>query len=74
MNDIKAKFGNKLKFLRKAKTNLSQESFANFIELDRTYYSSVENGKRNVSLINLEKIARGLEITLSELFDGIEKE
>lgn len=72
--DIKAKLGNKLKLLRKAKTNLSQESFANFIELDRTYYSSVENGKRNVSLINLEKIARGLGITLSELFDGIEKE
>lgn len=72
--DIRAKLGNKLKLLRKAKTNLSQESFANFIELDRTYYSSVENGKRNVSLINLEKIARGLGITLSELFDGIEKE
>ena len=74
MNDIKLRLGNKLKLLRKAKTNLSQESFANFIELDRTYYASVENGKRNISLINLEKIARGLGITLSELFDGIEKE
>ncbi|RMX36078.1 helix-turn-helix domain-containing protein [Mycoplasmopsis fermentans] len=74
MNDIKIRFGNKLKKLRKEKTDLSQESFAAQIDLDRTYYSSIENGKRNVSLVNLEKISAGLGITLSELFSDIEKE
>ena len=74
MNDIKIRFGNKLKKLRKEKTGLSQESFAAQIDLDRTYYSSIENGKRNVSLVNLEKISAGLGITLSEIFSDIEKE
>ena len=50
---------------------LSQERFALKIEMDRTYFASVEAGKRNISLRNLAKIAGGLEITLSELFDGV---
>lgn len=51
---------------------LSQEKFALKIEMDRTYFASVEAGKRNISLRNLGKIAKGLEITLSQLFDGVE--
>lgn len=51
---------------------LSQEKFALKIEMDRTYFASVEAGKRNISLCNLEKIAKGLDITLSQLFDGVE--
>lgn len=39
--------------------------------MDRTYYASVENGKRNISIINLEKISKGLEISLSELLRGV---
>lgn len=65
------KFGNRLRELR-TKTGLSQEKFALKIGLDRTYYSSVENGKRNVSLQNIKKIADGLDVSLSELFKGIE--
>ena len=53
--DIKVKLGAKLKQLRKDK-NLSQEKFALSIDMDRTYYASVESGKRNVSLDNLYKI------------------
>lgn len=49
-------------------TGLSQEKFALKINMDRTYFSSVESGKRNISIINLKKIADGLNITLSELF------
>ncbi len=42
--------------------------------MDRTYYSSVENGERNLSLKNIKKIANGFGITLSELFKDVENE
>lgn len=64
-------FGKRLRELR-VKTGLSQEKFALKIGIDRTYYSSVESGKRNVSLQNIKKIADGLGVSLSELFQGIE--
>ncbi len=64
-------FGKRIRDLR-AKTGLSQEKFALKIGIDRTYYSSVESGKRNVSLQNIKKIADGLGVSLSELFQGIE--
>ncbi len=63
-------FGKKLKELRK-QTGLSQEKFAYKIEMDRTYYASVESGKHNISLKNLKKIADGLNISLSDLFKGL---
>ena len=63
-------FGKRIKDLREA-TGLSQEKFALKIGMDRTYYSSVENGKRNVSLNNIKKIADGLGVSLSDLFIGI---
>lgn len=66
--DIKKKFGNRLKELREER-GLSQEKFALSIDMDRTYYASVESGKRNVSLENIEKIANGYHVKLSELFD-----
>lgn len=62
--------GERIKQLRLS-TGLSQEKFALKIGMDRTYFSSVESGKRNISIINLEKIANGLNITLSELFKGV---
>jgi len=63
--------GDRIKKLR-SQTGLSQEKFALKIGFDRTYYSSVENGKRNIAIINLKKIADGLGISLSELFKDIE--
>lgn len=71
---IRKKFGARVKLLRKELTDLSQENFANLIDMDRTYYSSIESGNRNVSLINIAKIASGLNITISELFKNIENE
>ncbi len=62
--------GEKIKRLRNEK-GLSQEKFALLIDMDRTYFATVEMGKRNVSLHNIEKIADGLGISLSELFEGI---
>lgn len=67
MNDIKVKFGNQLKIKRK-KLKLSQEKFALKCNLDRTYITSVENGKRNVSLINIEKICNALNCSMSDFF------
>ncbi|WP_294986847.1 helix-turn-helix transcriptional regulator [uncultured Fibrobacter sp.] len=67
---IKKKLGLRLKELRQ-KTGLSQEAFALSINMDRTYYASIESGKRNVALVNLEKIAKGFKVSLSELFKGV---
>jgi transcriptional regulator with XRE-family HTH domain len=52
---------------------LSQEKFALSIGMDRTYLASVEAGKRNLSLANIEKIATGLDISVSKLFSKAEK-
>ena len=41
-------------------------------EMDRSYYASIEVGRRNVSLSNLKKIADGFQITISELMRGVE--
>lgn len=67
---ITNKIGDRIRELR-VKTGLSQEKFAQKIGMDRTYFASVELGKRNVSIINLEKIANGLDVSLSELFESI---
>ena len=50
---------------------LSQEKFALHIGMDRTYFASVEAGRRNISIHNIKKIADGLDISLSELFRGL---
>lgn len=67
---ITKRFGERIKELRNAK-GLSQEKFALSIDMDRTYYASVESGKRNVSINNIDKIARGLGVSLEELFKGL---
>lgn len=46
----------------------SQEKFAAAVELDRAYYGGVERGERNVSAINLVRIAVALEVEVGELF------
>jgi transcriptional regulator with XRE-family HTH domain len=64
-------FGNNLKALREKK-NLSQEAMAFIAGLSRSYYSEIELGKRNVSLVNITKIAIALEIDLNKLLSLIE--
>lgn len=70
MQNIQQRLGNRIRSLREA-TGLSQEKFALKIGMDRTYYASVEAGKRNIAIINIEKIANGFNISLSELFKNI---
>lgn len=67
---ITEEFGKHLKELR-SKVGISQEKFALKIGMDRTYYASVENGRRNIALKNIKKIADGFEVSLSELFNGV---
>ena len=61
---IQQAFGQRIQALRK-------ERFALIIEMDRTYYASVEAGKRNISLVNIKKIADCLGVSLSELFSDM---
>lgn len=67
--DIRMKIGLRVKELR-AERGISQERFAYDIGMARTYFAEVETGKRNVSAINLEKIACGLNVSLKQFFDS----
>lgn len=67
--DIRIKTGLRIKELRDS-AGMSQESFAWSIGMARSYLAEVETGKRNVSLVNLEKIAIGLNVSLEEFFSS----
>lgn len=64
---IEEKLGLKIKQLRN-KIGISQEELAFRCDLHRTYISSVELGKRNISIRNIEKIALALEVEIIDLF------
>ena len=66
--DIKEALGKRIRFLRN-EIGISQEELADRAEIDRTYITSVECGKRNISIVNIEKIAKSLGVSLSKLFD-----
>jgi transcriptional regulator with XRE-family HTH domain len=66
--NVKSKIGQRLRELRKKK-GLSQEKFSFECDLDRTYIASIEQGKRNVSIENIEKIAKALDMSVSEFFN-----
>ncbi len=70
MEDIRWRFGKAIRKRRK-KLSLSQEAFADLCRLHRNYVSGIERGARNISLININKIARALKISLSALFRGV---
>jgi len=65
--DIQKQFGLRIKELRQSQ-GLSQEALALKAGIDRTYMTSVENGKRNVSIQNIYKIVQSLNIPLNEFF------
>lgn len=65
---ITEEVGAKIREIRKEK-GISQEKLALLAELDRTYITSVERGKRNISIINLEKIAKALNVKIGAFFD-----
>ena len=66
--DIKILVGKRVKELRN-KLGVSQEELADLAGLDRTYITSVESGRRNISIVNIEKLANALKVTLKEFFE-----
>jgi transcriptional regulator with XRE-family HTH domain len=65
--EIKSKIGVRIKELRDVK-EMSQKDLAYESDLDRSYIASVENGQRNISIVNIEKIATALGVTLKYFF------
>lgn len=68
--NILSKFGNKIQILRKTK-NLSQEEFAHLCGLHRTYIGMIERGEKNITLKNIEKLSRALDINISDLLKDL---
>lgn len=66
--DIKILIGKRVKELR-SKLGKSQEELADLAGLDRTYITSVECGRRNISIVNIEKLSNALGVTLKDFFD-----
>ena len=67
--NIKNNLGSRVKELR-LHQGYSQQAFSLVCGLDRTYIASLENGKRNVSIENIEKIAIGLKLNVKDFFDS----
>mgnify|MGYP002803036353 CR=1 len=65
--DIRLLVGKRVKELRN-NMGISQEELADMVGLDRTYITSVERGKRNISIVNVEKLAKALQVSLAEFF------
>ena len=68
MSEILKKFGEVVRRLREEK-GFSQEGFADLCGLHRTYIGSIERSERNVSLINIEKIAKALNAKFRDLIN-----
>lgn len=71
--EIQRAFGQAVKAIRMEK-GISQEKLAELVDLHRTYISDIERGGRNVSLVNIYRIAEGLEVKVFEIFQKLEKE
>jgi len=67
--DAKQKIGLRIRELRLAK-KISQEQLALRAEIDRTYMTGVENGRRNVSIMLIDRIIQALEISYEDFFKG----
>ena len=68
--DIRAKFGERLRKLRKQR-GWTQAEMADVLGLDRSYLAEIEEGKRNVCLLNLKVIADGLGTSMARLFSRV---
>lgn len=66
--EIRRRFGLRVRELRQIR-GLSQEGFAEECRLHRTYVGGIERGERNVSLVNIERIAKALRVPITTLFE-----
>ena len=68
--DVRIRFGRAIRRIREEQ-EINQEEAAERCGLHRTYYSGIERGVRNVSLVNIERVAKGLKMTIPELFNRL---
>jgi len=68
--DIRIRFGRAVRRIREEQ-QINQEEAAERCGLHRTYYSGIERGIRNVSLMNIEKVAKGLRTSLPDIFSRV---
>lgn len=66
--DLKIKVGNRITELRKVK-KLSQQKFSYAADMERTYLTHIEKGRKNISLNTLEKITEALDISIKDFFN-----
>ena len=65
--DIRIRVGLRIKQLR-AESGLSQDALAFSVGMSRSYLAEVETGKRNISILNIERLCDGLGIPVAEFF------
>ena len=70
--DVRERFGTAVTF-RREELKMTQEDLADKAGIHRTYLSDIERGTRNLSLVNIEKLAAALSITMSKLFESVEQ-
>ena len=68
--DIRIRFGRAIRSIREEQ-GINQEAAADRCGPHRTYYSGIERGVRNVSLVNIEKVGKGLRTSLPRLFERV---
>lgn len=73
MSATRQKFGKAVRRLR-TERGYSQESFADAIGVHRTFMGAVERGETNISLDNITRIAKGLKLSLAELFSHVDSD
>lgn len=71
--DVRERFGTAVKF-RREELGMTQEDLADRAGVHRTYLSDVERGTRNLSLVNIERLAAALSTSMSLLFAAVERE
>jgi transcriptional regulator with XRE-family HTH domain len=70
--DVQERFGFAIRSCREA-LGFTQEDLAHQARIHRTYLSDIERGGRNVSLVNIEKLATALRLTLADLFRRVDE-
>ena len=65
-SEVSIKFGKKVRDAR-TKKGLSQEQLAHIANVHRTYIGMIERAEKNITLINIEKIAKALEVNIKDL-------
>lgn len=69
-SEILKKFGERVRHLRKQK-DISQEELAHRADLHRTYIGMIERAEKNITLLNIKKIADALDTSIHEIFKDL---